>query len=266
MHKGQVTVFVIIGIVILVLFAFVLIIVNSQKSPFSLKQDSQPERLEYGIKTCIDSTITSTTAHALETGIVSDRNQLRTISIENKKYFLAYDQEYPEEIGFAYEDEFKNEVLTAIYQDVPSCIISLDADGYFDLNNETFEMENLDVEITNNNIKVVYAYEYKYNGARYPVESESNVKTSLFILTTLANEAILEYFESMQEYDPIFNKQVCIDQISRNLPGPEYAIDFMKLNSFKNVTLYRDFFLITITEGKDSLTFAIRPAKKEAAC
>jgi hypothetical protein len=277
MRKAQVTAFVIVGIIILIVAGLIIFLsastVNNdaekrimeaiQKKPYKI------DVISSFIERCTSSAISKSIRSAREkAGYFQSEYPDNVIYFEGSYYVTAYDLDYDYVDGLPDEEDALDELELVAENALSGCAYS----AYYNLltENDTFEtfLNETDTLITNNSVILRYTYTVVLNDETRQIRSTSMISTNMYYFINEANSLVQEFLESYNDPDPIFNEDVCESTYFTYSFKPEYPVDFMLRmdTSESRVKLGQNFFLVTFYKGNETLSFAVKPEPINPIC
>ena len=256
--KGQVTIFVIIGIV-LVLGVFLFIFLGRGDGEVVV-DDSPSARLEGYIGQCNDLVLDDFVPRALVTGGFGyyPFNIVRT---ETNPYVLSYSAEGVPQGVFERRD-VEQIVFEEISNSIHGCLSSL-LESELEIYNEEISLErfNYEVLIEQNVVVVTYDYEYSLQGNYFANELITTHSTNLGYFLDRTNE-LTDFFLETRRVDNLFNYQFCNVLIEEEGIAPKYSADFLRdFEGDEDVSFLfdKEFFIVFLNRGGEMFPFAIMP-------
>ena len=256
--RGQVTIFVIIGVVLIIAVSFFIFFSADQPEP-TITGDSISARLQNYASQCTDIVLEDYVSRALITGGYGDypANIVRTEN--NNVYVLSFSSE-----GVPYgifHPTFANDFLLLELVEVNSCLESL-AETEYEIHGYPVNIINIEhsADIQENNIITTQNIEYEYQGNTFEETFSHSYRTNLGYFLERTNE-LTDLFLEEREPNPFFNFQFCETMYEDRGMLPKYSVDFLLDLDGDEARFFfdREFFLVFLDRGDESFPFAIKP-------
>ena len=259
MKKAQITIFAILGIVLVLSIALLLVRVTTNvDDSFSLQGNTLEEKITYVIETCIDTELKLAIDQAYVTsGEIRDFFPRNHIVYDGIRITTSYDRDFISQ-GLSSNLDFKINMEPRIMNSLRSCMLVFedDPDIVFDFDIYITELEFF---ISDLGITVEYEYLFEREDDFEFFEGAVTVNTDLFYLLERAREITNTYLSLIRNSDPLLNMQLCNAIYSELGFKPMYTMDiFDYLASYDDVDVIirEDYFIITL---QNKLSFAIKP-------
>lgn len=262
--KGQITIFVILGI-ILVLGVVLFIFLSSSDEEIEFDDSHVSSRLNMYLSQCSDIIVEDYVPRALITGGYGQYpfNLVRT---DTNPYVLSYSAEgIPYGI---YNSDIADLFLRLELDEIYTCLMPL-----IDSEEEQYGDEVIlydlkkDVTIEQNAIIVKYDYIYSYRG-----EVINNNEVTRRYITNLGHfldktNRLTDMFLEQRRPDALFNYQFCNALLDQKGYPPKYSADFL-IGMEEDVTFLfeREFFVVFLEKDEEIFPFAIMPLHNGYFC
>ena len=255
--KGQVTIFVILGLVLLIGAFFTLYLTRSGDD-VEFDMSDVTGRVTSYVAQCSDSIVEDYIPRALITGGYGEF-PFNTVRTEQNAYVLSFSSEgVPYGI---YEANFADDLLYFELMEIDTCIEPL-LESDVEIHNEEIEIQDFYylVELEEHSIIVNYTIVFELRGNTYNNSITRSYRTNLGYFLNKANE-ITDFVLEERETNNFFNYQFCRSMVEEEGFAPKYSADFLTEFEVQGASLLfdRDFYVIFLERGEETFPFAIMP-------
>jgi len=261
--KGQVTIFVIVGLILLVGVLFLVLSLKNNKTVFI--SDDVSVRFDQYLTQCSDYVINDYVSKALITGGYGEY-PLNVVRAEDNLYVLSFDSE-----GLyygIYDTYLVSYLLEYKISSVKDCLVPL-IENDLEIYNQEIILNSLNYEamFEDNTIIVNYEYEYSFQGNTFNNMIMKSYNTNLGYFLNRANELTNMFLEE-QETDEFFNYQFCNLLFEEKGYAPKYSVDFLKNLEGDEAKFYfeQEFYIVYLEKGNEVFPFAIMPFHERYYC
>lgn len=263
--RGQITIFVILGI-ILVVGVLMLIFLSSPNKEVEFDDSEVSSRVESYLSQCSDVIVEDYIPRALVTGGYG-HYPFNIIRTDSNPYVLSYSAEgIPYGI---YDSDIADLFLSLELEEIYSCLVPL-----MDAEEETYGEEVIlydlkkDVTIEQNVIVIKYDYIYSYKGeVLYDNEMIKRYNTNLGYFLDKTNELTDMFLAQDERPDALFNYQFCNALLDQKGYPPKYSADFLlELDEDITFLFEREFYIVFLEQGNEIFPFAIMPRHNGYFC
>ncbi|MFP4567935.1 MAG: hypothetical protein ACLFN8_03240 [Candidatus Woesearchaeota archaeon] len=263
--KAQVTIFAILGLILVVVLALILLSINNQKTT-KLDDESITQRINTYISQCTEDILQDYTRRALQTGgygyypdnVVRYQNNLYVLSYSVEGYYMGI-----------YEPEVVEEFIKQEMSFTDLCIYNLMLEDY-EIYGDEITINEINTQITFEEGAIITNFEYEYEVQEKTIQTSlaKRHKTNLAYFLDETNK-ITDKILMPRQIDSDFNYQFCRTLSQTQNIKPRYAVDFLKeIGNQENLNFIfeKTYFIITIEKDDEQLSFAIRPEQTGTFC
>jgi hypothetical protein len=274
--SGQVTTFVILGIVILAIIVVAVVLITNYREKINLKSSGATEftevknKLDFMFKTCIEGIVKDEAqASILKGGSMSEEFPINNIEYKDQLIITSFDRDNPY-VMFKTPNEMAQQLQQIIIDKAPDCFANANED-------KLLSQYSLDVSISAVYVKAVddafivnYDYDMEIDGKNETHTVSQNIGVSVFNILNQANTITDNFLMSYSNPDTLYNLQACNSFYEKYNIKPEYPLDILRnVSTNKNVTgviVQSDFFIVNMDVSGVEFSFAVKPVLVGAIC
>jgi len=268
--RAQITLFVIIGLVLLLGTSLFFFYFTSKKNVVLI--DENEHKIEVKLKNfqkfCVENMVDSFSETANSQGGYFSAMPAESLFYGNNVYALAYSENG--EGLLATKDEISSELSEFIPENIGSCLNGLiDADKSLQNYDVDITLSSFSVEPNNLSLNIFYDYVFIVDDETFSGTIIQSVYFSLFSFLNRANELADIMLESYIEPDIFFNLQNCLTLNAEYGVRPQFPIDFVKnltSDDFNSLIFGDDFVILNLTQNHQSFPFAMKPPLVGSIC
>ncbi|MFP4568052.1 MAG: hypothetical protein ACLFN8_03840 [Candidatus Woesearchaeota archaeon] len=270
--KGQVTIFVILGIVLL---ATTIIVLSTTKKTDQLNSNSPIlDQVNYVVNTCFDDlTRTNMTEIINQGGFIEENIYPQNVLIYQNQIFLTTYDRYGDSTHITSNTKlnFANSILELLRNEFQYCAtstLSLINERYKE-NLEEFTIDFFSIHLDQDVFLIDYEYTTIIDGQEFVYTNFYRLNSEKFKILEHADQFTEQFFKSYDEPDIYFNLDKCEELFLLKGIKPRYPLDFLKFYEDYGVTaivLEEDFFIIKTYYDGLEFNYAIRPELIPAIC
>ena len=261
--KGQVTIFVILGL-LLVIGVFLFIFLSRSDSDPDFFGDDPHGRLRSYVSQCSDLVVDDFIPRALITGGYGFYPD-NVVSVDGKTFVLSFSAE---EFAVIHDSFISSSFLVSELSSVRGCVDSL-LEVDFEANGDNLSLDYLSYEVLIEEDVVLVNYSYHLLASNVDVEDSflKSYSSSLGFFLDKADDLTYLFVEE-RAVDELFNYQFCQSMAEDYGFIPKYSVDFLKDVDVEGVSFlfYKEFFVVFLERNNEVFPFAVLPVHDGYFC
>jgi hypothetical protein len=273
--KGQVTLFIIIGIVLIAIVVMGGILLSKNADKIQVGSAGPTEfqevktKLDYIFQTCVEDITKSEASHSIvKGGSMREDFPANSIDYNNQLLVVSYDAEGSG--SFNTPKQTAKELEQVLLDKLPNCFEGAYDDPMLSQYNIDIYISSLYVRPTKDSFMIYYDYEMEIDDEKEYHTMTQKVDVSLFKTLKVANMITDEFLETYYEPDVLYNLQACNSFYDAYGIKPQYPVDILNVvaeNEYVNGVIVQDNFLIVnLNVEGEKMSFAIKPILVDSIC
>lgn len=275
--RAQVTTFVIIGIVILVLVVGgVLLVSNYKKNRINVHSSGETEfqevkeKLDFMFRTCVEDIVKYEAKSAIpKGGYIGDEFPSNSLDYNGELLAVSFDRSDPF-VMFKTKSEMSALLQERLLERIPECFDDADKDPVLGMYEVDVYVYSLYVKASDDSFEVSYDYEMQVDDVNETHTMVQMIEVPIFRILSEANSITGEFLETYDAPDLLYNQQACNSFYDKYKIKPEYPVDILKIAAGnENVTgiiVQKDFFIVNMDVEGEEFSFAIKPVLVGSIC
>ncbi len=295
--KAQVTIFVIVGIVLLLAASLVFFLVRSSNSwersslsqeeitlrqadfenapPLEERVTGQPSEepeevfgdVEELFSDCVQTTATTLFEEATAQSGLLEPIPANHVEHDGELFIVLFDQEYPGAVTYG-RDELAKRIAQQTPNQITSCLGSVLTQGKFAPYDFDILVNDIQTITGKDSFSIIQEYEIVIDGVSFAREDVTTIQAPYFVLFDQAEEIVDQVLETYWVPNPQFNLQLCLQLKEQHGFAPRYPLDFLQElpDEVVGIELQQEYFIISLEEKEQIFSFAILPLLVDPIC